>query len=1008
MNLSDFALKNRVITLFTLFLVVAGGVMAYFHIGKLADPVFTIKTALVVTPYPGASPHEVEQQVTRVIEEAVQAADEVKTIYSTSRAGVSMVFVDLQEYNRTDKVQQLWDILRRKVSRVQSELPSGAGPSTVYDDYSDVYGIFLALTGDGFSNAELEKYVEFIKREIMLVQDVRKINLFGIRTECINIEIDRSKCADLGIPPTRIYGILNQQNEIIYQGALEAGDYRIRINSSDTLITTEKIEDLIIQGRDEEQIRLKDLAHVSRDYITPSEPIMRFNGKPAIGLAIAAANGANVVTMGNAVQARLDELIPELPVGLNIGGVYYESQFVQSSTRVFMTNLAESIGIVIVVLLITMGLRSGLIIASNLIFSIMGTLVIMLIWGIDLQRISIAALILVMGMIVDNAIVVTEGSLVRLQRGEDRKSAISKPPQETAWPLLGATIIACLAFMPIYMAPTNVGEFCSSLFQVVSVALMISWVLAMTQTPLFCDYFLKLSPKASTRVPHSSRPYRIYRSILMGALRHRFFTILVTIGLFIIGIIGFAKVPQVFFPDSDMKQFFIDYRRPEGTRTETVSADLKKLEQYLDTLSPVESYATCVGQGPPRFAVSITPEPPTDAFGQVIVNVDDYKQINNLIHDLEPWFAENLPAGEPHIWKYINGPNADYDVEARFTGPDPQVLRNLAEKAKAIMRADPQARSICDDWRERVMVQDISYSQQKARLAAVERQDVGKALQSTTDGLIVDAYREGDELIPILLKYSSSGLDNLDTLPIWGNGEKSVPLKQVTGENEIQWEDPIIRRYDRRRVIRAQCDPIIGVTADTLLKRIGPKIEDIPLPPGYTLEWEGVYEDSMESQKAAQKFVPVMLIMMVLILVSLFNAIRQPLIILLTVPLCLVGIAAGLLLFQKAFSFLAILGTYSLIGMLIKNAVVLIDQIDTKIKSGEVPLAAVRDSSIDRMRPVMMTSLTTICGMIPLVTDELFSSMAVTIMFGLAFATVLTLIVVPVLYTLFFKIKPEG
>jgi len=1008
MNLSDFALKNRVITLFVLFLVAAGGVMAYFHIGKLADPVFTIKTALVITPYPGASPHEVEQQVTRVIEEAVQAADEVKTIYSTSRAGVSMVFVDLHEYNRTGKVQQLWDILRRKVDRVQSELPPGAGPSTVYDDYSDVYGIFLALTGDGFSNAELEKYVEFIKREIILVQDVRKIDLFGIRTECINIEIDRSKCADLGIPPTRIYGILNQQNEIIDQGALEAGDYRIRINSSDTFIATENIENLIIQGLGEEQIRLKDLAHVSRDYITPSEPIMRFNGKPAIGLAIAAANGANVVTMGNAVQARLDELIPELPVGLNIGGVYYESQFVQSSTRVFMTNLAESIGIVIVVLLITMGLRSGLIIASNLIFSIMGTLVIMLIWGIDLQRISIAALILVMGMIVDNAIVVTEGSLVRLQRGKDRKSAISKPPQETAWPLLGATLIACLAFMPIYMAPNNTGEFCASLFQVVSVALMISWVLAMTQTPLFCDYFLKLSSKASTGVPHSSRPYRIYRSILMGALRHRFFTILVTIGLFIIGIIGFAKVPRVFFPDSDMKQFFIDYRRPEGTRTETVSADLKKLEQYLDTLSPVKSYATCVGQGPPRFAVSITPEPPTDAFGQVIVNVDNYKQINNLIHDLEPWFAENLPAGEPHIWKYINGPNADYDVEARFTGPNPKVLRNLAEKAKTIMRADPQTRSICDDWRERVMVQDISYSQQKARLASVERQDVGQALQSTTDGLIVDAYREGDELIPILLKYSSSGLDNLDTLPVWGNGEKSVPLKQVTGENKIQWEDPILRRYDRRRVIRAQCDPIVGVTADTLLKRIGPKIENIPLPPGYTLEWEGVYEDSMESQEAAQKFVPVMLIMMVLILVSLFNAIRQPLIILLTVPLCLVGISAGLLLFQKAFSFLAILGTYSLIGMLIKNAVVLIDQIDTKIKSGEVPLAAVRDSSIDRMRPVMMTSLTTICGMIPLVTDELFSSMAVTIMFGLAFATVLTLIVVPVLYTLFFKIKPEG
>ena len=1005
MNLSDFALKNRVIILFALFLVFVGGVMAYIHIGKLADPVFTLKTALVVTPYPGASPHETEQQVTRVIEEAVQAADEIKTVTSTTRAGVSMVYVDLYEYNKSDKVQQLWDILRRKVARVQSQLPRGAGPSVVYDDYSDVYGIFLALTGDGFSNADLEKYAKFIKREIMLVPDVKKIDLFGIRTQCIDIEINRSKCADMGILPAQIFQTLNQQNEIVYQGNLTTGDFLVRINSSDSFTSTDTIKNLVIQGKEQEQVRLKDIAKIARGYMTPSEPVMRFNGRDAIGLAVSASKGANVVHMGNAVQARLDELMKELPVGMDIGGVYYESRFVQSSIKVFMTNLAESIGIVILVLLISMGLRSGLIIASNLIFSIMGTLIIMLIWGIDLQRISIAALILVMGMIVDNSIVVTEESLTGLQRGQSRKTAISLPPKETAWPLLGATIIACLAFMPIYMAPTNVGEFCSSLFQVVSISLLISWVLAMTQTPLFCDYFLKLSPKETSRVPHSSRPYRIYRRILIGALRHRIITILVISGLFGLGILGFSRVPQVFFPDSDMKQFFIDYRRPEGIRPETVSEDLKKVEQYLDTLPPVVSYATCVGQGPPRFAVSITPEPPTDAYGQIIVNVDDYKKINGLIRDLETWFSENLPQGEPHLWKYINGPNADYDVEARFTGPDPLVLRDLAEKAKSVMRADPLAKTVCDDWRERVMVQNIAFSQQKARMAAVERQDMARALQTGNDGLIVDSYRKNDELIPIRVRYSSSGPDDLDSLPMWGRGSMSVPLKQVTGQNNLQWEDPIVRRYDRRRVIRAQCDPVEGITADTLLKRVRPGIEAIALPTGYNLEWEGVYEDSVEAQEATQKFVPLMLILMVFILVSLFNAIRQPLIILLTVPLSIVGIAAGLLLFQKPFSFLAILGTYSLIGMLIKNAVVLIDQIDAKIKSGEEPQNAVRDSSVDRMRPVMMTSLTTICGMIPLVTDELFSSMAVTIIFGLAFATVLTLIVVPVLYSLFFKIK---
>jgi multidrug efflux pump subunit AcrB len=1005
MSLSDFALKNRVITIFILLIVAAGGVMAYFHIGKLADPTFTLKTALIITPYPGASPHETEQQVTRVIEEAVQAADEIEKVYSTTRAGVSMVYVDLYEYNKKDKVQQLWDILRRKVERVQTQLPRGAGPSVVYDDYSEVYGIFLALTGDGFSNADLEKYVKFIKREIMLVPDVNKSELFGIRTQCIDVEVDRSKCADMGISPAQIFQTLNQQNEIVYQGDIEAGDFLVRINSSDTFNSPDSIKNLIIQGQDDEQIRLKDLATVSRGYLTPSEPIMRFNGQDAVGLAISSAKGANVVNMGNAVQARLNELVKELPIGLEVGGVYYESKFVQSSIKVFMANLAASVGIVIFVLLISMGLRSGLIIASNLIFSIMGTLIIMLIWGIDLQRISIAALILVMGMIVDNAIVVTEGSLTALQRGQSRNSAISLPPKETAWPLLGATVIACLAFMPIYMAPTDTGEFCSSLFLVVSIALVLSWLLAMTQTPLFCNYFLKLSPKAANHVPHSSRPYRIYRKFLSWTLKYRISTIVVVTGLFVIGIVGFSRVPQVFFPDSDMKQFFIDYRRPEGTRPESVSEDLRKVEQYLSTLPHVLSYATFVGQGPPRFALSITPEPPTDAFAQIVVNVDDYKQINSLIRDLEAWFPENLPRGEPHLWKYINGPNADYDVEARFTGPDPAILRDLAEKAKSVMRADPLAKNVCDDWRERVMVQNISFSQQKARLAAVERQHMAMALQSANDGLIVDSFREENKLIPVRVKYSSSGPDDLSSLPVWGNGAKSVPLKQVTGQNDIQWEDPIVRRYDRRRVIRAQCDPVEGVTADTLLKRVRTKIEAIALPIGYNLEWEGVYEDSVASQKATQKFVPVMLIMMVFILVSLFNAIRQPLIILLTVPLSIIGIAAGLLLLGKAFSFFAILGTYSLIGMLIKNAVVLIDQIDSKIKSGEDPQNAVRDSSVDRMRPVMMTSLTTICGMIPLVTDELFSSMAVTIIFGLAFATALTLIVVPVLYSLFFKIK---
>ncbi len=1008
MALADYALRNRVVTSFALFLVFAGGIFAYWNMGKLADPVFTIKTALIVTPYPGASPREVDQQITRVLEEYVQAADEVKTIRSTSRAGISLIYVDMHEYNQTDQIQQLWDILRRKVELAQTALPPGARPSIVYDDYSDVYGIFLALTGDGYSNAQLERYADYIKRELSLVKDVKRIQLYGIRTECITVTINRDRSAQLGIPPGRIVQLLNAQNEIISQGELISGDYRIRVDSSsDTFHSAGDIGELIIQGHDAEQFRLKDLAEISRGYIRPSEPVMRFNGQPAIGITISAAHGANVVEMGEAVGRRLEELMQNLPAGVNIDGVYYESQFVKDSIKKFMTNLLASVGVVILVLLLAMGFRSGMIIAGNLIFSIMGTLIVMMIWGINLQRISIAAMILVMGIIVDNAIVVTEGSLVDLQRGQPRDKAAVDPARRTAWPLLGATVIACLAFAPIYLAPSNVGEFCASLFQVVSVALMLSWILAMTQTPVFSYRFLKLSARAARTQPHSSRPYQIYRALLLWTLRHRLLTLAGVLLLFVLGNIGFGHVPKVFFADSDMEQFFIDYRRPEGVHLQAVSQDLKKVEDHLATLPEVQSYATCVGQGPPRFAVSITPEPTNDSFGQIIVNVKDYRTIDRLIRHLSAWFPEHLPRGEPHIWKYINGPNADYDVEARFTGPDPRQLRILAEKAKTVMRREALARNVCDDWRERVIIADVDYSQQKARPAGVERRDLGYALQSATDGLTVDIFRENEEMIPVRIQYSDQEIDSIHTLPIWGAKGTSIPFGQAITRFNVRWEDPIIRRYNRRHVIRAQCDPVLGVTADTLLKKVRPRIEAFELPRGYQLEWEGIYEDSQESQAATRKYLPVVLIIMLFILVALFNTIRQPLIIVLVIPLAIIGISAGLLLFRQNFSFLAILGTYALIGMLIKNAVVLLDEIDAEIRAGKKPFTAVRDSAVNRMRPVMMTSLTTICGMAPLVTDPLFSSMAVTIMFGLAFATVLTLFVVPVLYSLFFRITYE-
>lgn len=1006
MKISDFSIRNRTVVLVVMAFIVAGGIYAYLRLGKIEDPEFTIKTALIVTPYPGASPHEVEQQVTRMIEEVVQTTDEVETIRSFSRAGVSMVYVDMYEYNRTKVIQQLWDMLRRRVEGCQAQLPPGAGPSQVYDDYSDIYGIFLALTGDGFSLAEIQEYADYLKRELMLVKDVKRIELFGSRTESITIRISRAKCAGLDIAPVKIIDVLNQQNVMVDAGALEIDSRRLRIHAAGTFNQINDISNLVVQEQNGKQIMLKDLAHVTRGYITPPEPMMRFNGQPAIGIAISAASGANVVTMGDAIQDRMDELMQELPVGLALEGVYYQSRFVKKAIKNFMSNLVQSVLIVMVVLLITMGFRSGLIIASNLILTILASLVVMLIWGIDLHRISLAALILVMGMIVDNAIVVTDATLLQLQEGTDRATAIRRPPQQTAWPLLGATIIACLAFMPIFMAPTNAGEYCASLFLVVTIALMISWVLAMSQTPVCCHYFLKENAKTPSEI-YSGGFYSAYRRLLKTALSHRWLTLIIMGVLLVLGLLGFQHVPKRFFAESDQPQFFIDYRRPEGTKTQAVGKDLTRLEAYLTSLPKIKNVTTCIGQGAPRFAASLTPEPPTACFGQVVVNVNDYRDIDGLIEQLEIWFSNHLPEGEPHIWKYISGPLADYKVEARFTGPDPKVLRNLAAEAKAIMRAEPSAKNICDDWRERVMVVNAVFAQRKARAVGVERRHMADTLMSMGDGLTVALYRENDDLIPVRVAYTASETDTIDAAPVWGTKDTPTLLGQIVERKNVLWEDPVVRRYDRRRVIRAQCDPIRGMTSNTLLNRLRPEIAAIKLPPGYTLSWEGDAELSEKNNQGVQRFLPVALILMVLILVFLFNAVRQPLIIILTVPLSMIGVTVGLLVFRLPFGFLAILGLYSLIGMMIKNAVVLIDQIDAKINAGAPPFQAIQDSCISRMRPVTMASLTTIFGMIPLVSDALFAVMAVTIMFGLAFATILTLVLVPVLYALFFNIKPS-
>jgi len=1028
-NLPHYAVQHKAVILFAMLLVTVGGLWSYVHLGKLEDPEFTIKTALVITQYPGASPSEVEQQVTEVIERAVQQVNGLDHVRSISRAGLSLIYIDIRESYRKNKLPQTWDELRRKVHDVEASLPLDAKAPVVRDDFGDVFGVVLAVTGDGFSYAELKEYADILQRELLLVKDVSRVETWGTQRECVNVEISRARLAELGIHPQQIVDTLQRQNQMLDAGAIDLEGERIRLAPSGTFQSVEEIGNLVIRSGSPaasairaalppqltgynapttELVLLRDVAQITRGYLDPPLEMMRFNGRPAIGLAISTVPNGNVLVMGDAVQKRLQELMQQFPIGIDVGVVCYQADNVREAINGFVVNLIESVVIVIGVLLVTMGLQSGLLIGSSLIFSILGTLIVLLLLGVDLQRTSLGAFIIAMGMLVDNAIVVTEGALIRLQRGEDRTKAAVQPAIDTAWPLLGATLVAILAFLPVYLAKDDTGEYCESLFIVVAISLGLSWILAMTQTPVFSYLFLHVKQAKQGTDPYAGWPYRFYRWMLEATLHHRVPTLLVMGLMLAASVIGFRYVDRIFFPNATRSQFMIDYWLPEGSRIQNVADDVQRIEAYLRQQPEVVNVASFIGSGPPRFYLPYEPELPNSSYGQVVVNVKTAADIDKLIGPVEQYLKAAFPQAEPRVRRFALGPTTKFEIEARFSGPDPHVLRALAEEAKRILREDPNAKDVRDDWRQPVKTWVPVYSQPRARRGQASRAEMALSLRRATSGLPVGLYRENDELLPIFVRAPEaerSDVDNLPQTPVWGQALTSVPLEQIVSQIEVRWEDPLIHRRDRRPTVTVQCDPQ-GILGEDLWARLRPRIEAIPLPVGYHLEWGGQHEKSEESQGMVFSRLPIALLLMALIVVALFNAFRQPLIILLVLPLSMIGITAGLLLTGAPFGFLALLGALSLFGMLIKNAVVLLDQIDAEIREGKEPYHAVVESSVSRMRPVMMASLTTVVGMFPLIWDTLFNTMAITIMSGLTFATLLTLFIVPVLYVIFFRIHP--
>ncbi len=1014
MNLAEYTLKNRVFISFILVLVFVGGIVSYFKVGKLEDAEFTIKTALVITRYPGASQYEVEQEVTEKLERAAQQMDNVDEIYSSSYAGLSIIQVDLKESMRAPQMPQEWDILRKKLNDASGDLPPAANAPMVVDDFGDVYGMFYALTGDGYSQDQINDYARYIKRELLTAGQVGKIILFGNRTECVDIVINQEKLSELGVNPGVIIGALNAQASVAAAGTIQLDKLNVRVGGNTAFNSIDEIKNTIVQIG-QEQFYIKDLAEVKKSYLEPSQSMQHFNNKEAVGIGISTIKGGNVLDMADNIKEKLSMIKSQLPVGLNLNVVYDQAREVRSANNVFVVNLIESIAIVIVILLVAMGLRSGILISSGLLFSILGTLIAMKAFDISLHRTSLSAIIIAMGMLVDNAIVVTDGIMVSMQQGLKVRKAIANVGKSTAGPLLGATFIAILAFLPVFLAPNSAGEINEDLFKVLAISLGLSWIFAMTQTPLVCERFLK--PAKEVKNPFDGKWYKLFKSILENILRYRKLSLACVLALLVGAIIAFGHTKKAFFMPLEKTYTLVDYWLPEGSSINQVSRDLSSIEAYLlDSVKEVKNVTASMGQTPPRYMLSCQAQSYNSSFGQLMIEthtVDEVEAVNDVIRNK---VEQRFPDARFRIKGYIGGPPIEYKLEARFIGPDPGVLRVLADSAEAILRSEPACGDITNDWRNKVLVWEPKYSQEKANKAGITRTDLGNSiLSSTSTGLGIGLYRDNDVMRPIFLKTDQASQNNIERIEnsmVWGtNSKASVPLKEiVSGDMKVDFENSVIQRYNRQRAITVQCDPVDpDMSGATLMTKVGARIEAIDLPEGYSFMWDGEYKPSLEANEATGTFMPIAMLMIVLIVVMLFNSIRQSVIVMAIIPLSIIGVSVGLFLTGKAFGFMAITGFLGLIGMVLKNAIVMMDEININLdKEGVSPYEAVVNAAVSRMRPVLLAALTTIFGMFPLVTDAMYGSMAVTIIFGLFFATFLTLLVLPLLYVLFYKIKPAN
>lgn len=1038
-NYSKWALNNSRLVYFMVVVLVIGGMLAYASMSKLEDPAIKVKQAMVVTTYPGASAHQVELEVTDPLEKSIREMSTINNIQSSSYADLSLITVELLTTVPDKDVEQQWDALRRKVANAQSKLPAEASTSQVRDDFGDVYGMFYALTGDGHSDKELNDYAELIKRSVNEIDGVSRVEIYGKRNECINIELREDKMANLGVMPTEVIQTLNNQNKTNYAGYYDNGDRRIRVAVGDRFNNVDDIANMIVQGHDDDQLRIKDIATVVKTYEATTRNQMSYDGERALGISIACSSDYDILKVGAKVEERIAQVSMRFPAGVECQKVFFQPERVSNALNTFLINLVESVLIVVLLLIFFMGWRSGYIIGTSLVVIVFGSFLVLQGFDGTLQRVSLASFILAMGMLVDNAIVIVDGILVDLKQGKPREEALTSIGEKTAMPLLGATLIAILAFLPIFMSPDTAGVYVRDLFIVIAVSLLLSWLLALVHVPVMCDrIFKEMKEKKEDKADglYAGKAYDVLEKVLVFGLKHRKTTIVCAFVLLGLSAFCYKFVNQAFFPDMEYDQLYMEYKLPEGYNSTQTAKDLQEIRQLLMKHDYITHVTTSVGGTPSRYNLVRSIATPSLAYGELIIDFTSPSALVEHIDSLQKEISALYPDAYVKFKRY-NLMFKKYPIEACFSGPDPAVLHQLVDSARAIVDASDKVYLVTSDWEPLVPVLSIDYDQASARNSALTRSDVAMSMMAYTGGVPIGTFYNGINPEHIYVKCTDENgenVENLENARVFGlipnvgqffnrstmqklmtgavkrediieNLIQTTPLKQVSHGIDILWEEPVVVRSNGQRCQRLQCSPCPGVGTEAARQAIAEKIEQIKLPEGYTLSWEGEKKASDQSMKYLFNGFPICIVFMILILVMLFKDYKKPAIIFCCIPLVIIGVIPVVMLTGKPFGFVAIVGVLGLIGMMIKNGIVLMDEITLEISQGISPRVALIQSSKSRLRPVMMASLTTILGMIPLVPDSMFGSLAVTIMGGLFMGTLITLIFIPVLYAMFFKVK---